>query len=372
MSRLPRRRREARRVAGGFALVGAACLGAATFGASGNVVADTRAGLPMMAVGSGASDVSVTWLGDTLVGDAAQPYIDEFGPDWVSARLRPFDADLVVANLEGPITTRTEPWDPGQRWSYQTDPKVAAALSRLGIDVASLANNHAMDRGPQGLADTVANLNDAGVRSFGAGSTSAESRIPLLVRTPVGTLAIVALADVDAGSGTASPGVRRLSLENLQGANEAARRAGATRVVAFVHWGENYEPINDDQRRWASAFEAAGYDLVVGTGPHIVQPIEFVGRMPVAYSLGNFIMTTPGRFAKRDVPGYGLVLTTRFSRDGQLTLSAECIVTDNQLTTYQSQPCQGEDAVATLRALHPGIRVEGDTGTLIVPVSPGP
>jgi poly-gamma-glutamate capsule biosynthesis protein CapA/YwtB (metallophosphatase superfamily) len=319
-----------------------------------------------MTAGRSTSELSIAWLGDTLIGDASQPYIDQFGPDWVAERLPALDADLVVANLEGPITTRTEPADPDQRWSYETSPAVAPLLRRLGVDVVSLANNHAMDRGSFGLADTVKNLTDAGVRSIGAGPTSGESRLPLMVKSPMGIVAIVAFADIEIGSGRYDPGVRRLTRENLRLGVELARRGGAARVAAFVHWGENYEAVNASQRTWAESFRDAGYDLVVGTGPHIAQPIDVVGGMPVAYSIGNFVMGTPGRFAKRGTHGYGIVLTTTLAKNGDITLSMRCIVTDNQLTNYQPGPCTSEEAATMLRALHPAVRIEGDAGTMTV------
>ncbi|MCA1675205.1 MAG: CapA family protein, partial [Actinobacteria bacterium] len=309
-------------------------------------------------------------VGDTLLADAAKPSIDQFGPDWVTKRVPPFDSDLVVANLEGPITTRTEPWNPGQTWSYGMQPEIASTLGRLGVDVVSLANNHAMDRGPEGLADTTGHLKAAGIKTLGAGF-SAEAGQPLLVTSRHGTLAIVAFADVEKARGatTDSPGVKRLTVAHLRSGYETARRAGATWTVAFVHWGENYTPVDDVQRGWASAFAAAGYDLVIGSGPHIVQPIEVVGRTPVVYSVGNFILGTPGRYAQFGVTGHGLVLTTRFSRSAGITMAARCIVTDNRFANFQPQPCPDEGARTTLGALSEAIRIEGNTGTLQFPAA---
>ncbi len=356
-------------VATALAVVGALCLGTVAVVVWGDS-APAGSRLPTITVGGDPAELSVTWLGDTMLGDEAQPLIDRLGIDWITQRVPPPEADVVVANLEGPITRRTEVWDPAQRWTYQSDPSVAAALARAGVDVASLANNHAMDRGPEGLADTMTNLTHAGIRPIGAGASSAESQVPLLVSTPAGTLAIAAFAETDKGSGPDRPGVRRLSRENLESANLMARRAGATWVAAFVHWGENYEPITGTQRQWAAAFGAAGYDLVIGAGPHLVQPIELVGRMPVVYSIGNWAFGTPGRHADFGVLGHSVMLTTKFSSDGLLTLTATCIVTDNQLTGYQPQPCASAEAVATLSGLNGAMHVENDRGTMVVPVTP--
>ena len=63
----------------------------------------------------------------------------------------------------------TEKYDRGQRWAYNAQPAAAEALASVGVSAAGLANNHALDRGPTGLDDTLAHLRDAGIATFGAG-----------------------------------------------------------------------------------------------------------------------------------------------------------------------------------------------------------
>ncbi len=360
-----RGRRRAALNATGFALVGALAVVGVTAAIAGTEVPSPVAGAPTISAG-GASGVSITWLGDTLLGDGAQPFIDQYGLLWPAALLPPLDSDhVVIANVEGPMTERTEPFDPTQRWSYNSHPAAGQALVAMGITAVSLANNHTMDRGPEGLLDTVVNADAAGLRVFGAGPTANEARLPLLVESDSVLIAVAGFSD-DGGIKTATadrPGARRLSLVNLQADIDAARSAGADRVIAAVHWGRNYTAVDPRQETWAKAFADAGYDMVIGTGPHFVQPIAVVDGMPVVYSLGNYVFGTPGRF-NENARGYGLVVTTSFTRDDEVAVIVRCIRTDNQLITYQPRGCADSVSDTVLSAANPSLAVFGGVGAM--------
>lgn len=145
---------------------------------------------------------------------------------------------------------------------------------------------------------------------------------------------------------------------------DLARAAGADWVIAKLHWGDNYAPVSAEQRYWAQQFADAGYDMVVGSGPHIAQPIEFIGSMPVVYSVGNFVFGTRGRFADYEVPGLGLAVGVELSPDGVNELSVRCLLTDNEVVSYQPRPCTAEEAAAFLPTLHPDLALQDDVGVL--------
>ena len=309
---------------------------------------------------------TILWAGDTLLGDAAQPLLDRHGYDWPFARLAgALAADFMVVNLEGPITSDATPWDPGQRWSYNAQPASAAALAAAGVDAVSLANNHALDRGPDGLAATAGALAAAGLTGVGAGRDAAAKR-PRLIETPHGVVGVVAFgpeADFERRASSRRPGTIAPTGPAVARGIALARAAGARWVVAFVHWGENYAPIDATQRRAARRFADAGYDLVVGHGPHYAQPIEVIGRMPVFYSLGNFVFGTPGRYSA-SAPGVSLLLTTVVDADGIHAAELRCLLTDNRRIAFQPRLCPGAEARAMLAALHPDIALTGDVATL--------
>lgn len=310
---------------------------------------------------------TILWLGDTLLADAAQPLLDAEGYLAPFAHLAPLPvADYVIANLEGPITTRTTPWDPDQRWSYQVQPAAAEALATIGVDAVSLANNHTLDRGPEGLADTIMTLNAAAVATFGAGRSRHEAAAPLLIETPYGIVAVVGFGEDSSPGRLASqttPGSLVPSYTAVQRGRDLGRAAGARWLVAFVHWGTNYRAIDGEQRRWAQRFANAGYDLVVGHGPHLAQPIDFVDGMPVFYSLGNFVFGTPGRYSD-DTPGISLLVTTELTDEGFRRATLTCLLTDNDQVAFRPRRCIGTQAETTLSMLHPDIRTIGGTTSL--------
>jgi hypothetical protein len=315
--------------------------------------------------------LSVLWLGDTMLADAGEPLLQQNGDDWAFDFVRPLlNGDYVIANLEVPITELVEPWNPGKQYSYQMRPQATAALRTAGIDAVGLANNHIMDRGPAGLADTLTHARDAGLTAFGAGQDLDAAQRPLLLRSEAETVGVVAFGEHFGRDSTAArdrPGIPVLSAENLRRSLAQARAAGADRVVAFVHWGDNYQPVNAQQRYWAAQFASAGYDLVVGAGSHVAQPIEVLDGMPVVYSLGNFVFTTNGRYEKFGQPGLGLILTTRTEPDRGLSLEVRCIANDNRIVAFQPRPCSPEQSATFLPTLNPELTLSGDTAVLRVP-----
>jgi poly-gamma-glutamate capsule biosynthesis protein CapA/YwtB (metallophosphatase superfamily) len=313
----------------------------------------------------------IVWTGDALLADAAQRDLDAHGYDWPFEFVRPLlAADYLIGNAEGPITTRTEVhWpDRDDIHNHNADPRSAAALARAGFDAMSLANNHALDRGPDGLADTVGHLRAAGIRPFGAGATDAQAQAPLLIDTPFGAVAVVGIGKgfrYGRAAGPDTAGTLVMSRESVPRARELARAAGARWVVAFVHWGANYEPLTRAQRLQAAGFAAAGYDLVVGHGTHTAQPVELINGMPVLYSLGNFTFGTPGRFGT-DQPGHGLVARTIFTPTGLADIELIPIATDNRLVRFQPRPLAGAQAVAALGGLGPAVAVPEPAGSPVI------
>jgi poly-gamma-glutamate capsule biosynthesis protein CapA/YwtB (metallophosphatase superfamily) len=299
----------------------------------------------------------VVWVGDVLLGSSAWPQLKAHGYKWAFRYIRPLlRGDCVVGNAEGPITRHREKFFPEQRWSYRARIATAAALSEAGFNAMSLSNNHCYDRGPEGLLDCIDRLTAAGVRPFGAGS-EAEAARPLLIETPHGLVGVVGLVDQRYSYTTASataPGTIVMNEDSIAGGKTLAVAAGARWVIAYVHWGLNYEPVTEQQRHDAALLARAGYDLVVGAGSHTVQPVEIIDGTPILYSLGNFTFGTKGRFSERE-PGYGLVARTTFTANGLLEIELTCIATDNRLIQFQPRLCSDEQAHDVLSRLGPDV-----------------
>jgi hypothetical protein len=352
-------------------LVAAACGGGTSPGCGGDLEAMA---LPVREHAD-ARPFRILWLGDTLLADAATPRLEANGYDWPFARLLPLpEADYVIANAEGPITTETAVYDRTQPWTYNAQPEAAAALARLGVTAAGLANNHALDRGPAGLADTLAHLDAAGVEAFGAGEDLAAALRPLLIETPHGRVGVLAFGQgegVRKNAAGGRPGGAVVTPCAVREGAQLAREAGARWLVGFVHWGSNYADVQHTQRRQAALFAEAGYEFVIGHGSHVAQPVASVRGMPVVYSLGNFVFGTPGRFSAA-FPGVGLIATTELGAGGFEALRLRCIRTDNDEVRFQPRPCAPAQADAALRALHPDIAIvraaDGTEGVLRWPV----
>lgn len=310
----------------------------------------------------------VVWGGDILLGDAAQPHLDEHGYAWPFEHLTDeLRADYLIGNGEGPITEREEPFFPDAEFDYNARPEAAAGLAAAGFDAIGLSNNHILDRGPEGMADTRRHLEEAGIRPFGAGLLG-EAEEPLIVSTPSGSVAVLAFGSAWQAGEVATArvvGTIPLADETIQRGHRMATDADASWVVAYVHWGTNYAPIDDDQRRFASSFAAAGYDLVIGHHPHVVQEIEVIDGMPVLYSVGNLAFGTPGRFTP-DAPGLGLIVRTRFGEADGPEITLRCIVTDNEIVEFQPEPCSIAEARQVFSHLGPSVQILDDGTASVV------
>ena len=307
----------------------------------------------------------IAWGGDILLGDAATDNLETHGHAWAFERIEQLiSADYLVGNAEGPITSVEVPYFPDQEFSYNADPLAATALAGIGFDAVGLSNNHALDRGPDGLRDTIANLTAAEVAAFGAG-TRDEAESPHLVDTPSGLVAIVALSDdwrYGAEASSTTMGTISITPEAVRRGHEMAEAAGARWIIAFVHWGENYSGITQSQRDAAKLFADAGYDLVVGHHPHIVQEVDVIDGMPVLYSLGNLAFGTPGRFEAGD--GYGLIVTTAVGPEDAIEVSLACIVTDNDMVEFQPEPCAAAEAERLFHGLGDFVHADGNRGVV--------
>ena len=308
---------------------------------------------------------TIVWVGDILLGDAAQPYLDEHGYEWPFEHVRPLLADaFVVGNAEGPLTDRDEVHFPDARWSYSARPPAALALANVGFNAIGLSNNHILDRGPEGVHDTLRLAGDAGLQTFGAGMTEDEAAAPLFVETGYGAVAIFGFGKAWGTGAVAGPeraGTIPYSAEAIARLKQSATTAGARWVVAYVHWGDNYGTVTNEQRRIADNFARAGYDLVIGHHPHLAQPVEIVRGTPILYSLGNFAFGSPGSYS-RSVPGYSLVARTAFGQDGLQSVELTCIVTDNEIVNYQTRPCSASQSQALMGRLGTAVTRKGEKG----------
>jgi len=249
-------------------------------------------------------------------------------------------ADIALANLESPLTTV-----PSQTSGYSlcATPDRVSFLAEAGLDLLSIANNHNLDCGQRGLAETESTLHTAGLTPLNA--QTVYRKIHGL------KLAFLAFDDISAP----------IDMNAAVQAIHEARNSSAV-VIVSIHWGLEYQGgASERQRQLAHQFTEAGASLLWGHHPHVLQPAEWVGSLPyegsnpsvapqdrsshgcglILYSLGNALFDQGGLV---DTRASALVLV---ELDGNGVRSANAIpfVIDVQHGRIQEADKQTADSI---------------------------
>ena len=215
-----------------------------------------------------------------------------------------------MVNLETAVTTRgtAEP----KLYLFRAPPTAFDAVKAAGLDLVSLGNNHTLDYGRVGLADTLAAADAAGVPTIGAGPNEAAAYMPWVTTVKGIRVAFLAFSQVNELASTwvatdTRPGVAMaISQQQIDRASASVRMAKAIAdvVVVFMHWGQerNTCPIAL-QRTAARAFADAGATMIIGTHAHVLQGDGWLGQTYVAYGLSNFIWYINSANRHRRDPG---------------------------------------------------------------------
>ena len=217
------------------------------------------------------------------------------------AELARMNPDARIVNLETAVTTSGDAW-PRKGIHYRMNPANLPCLTAAGLDCCVLANNHVMDWGRSGLAETLGALHAAGLRTAGAGGDAAEANAPAAIELPQGGRVLVfGLASATSGvprewaAGSRRSGVCLLDDLSAHGAEAVARRIAAQRrrgdiVVASIHWGGNWGyDVTSTQRDFARALIDGGVDVVHGHSSHHPKGIEVYRERPILYGCGDLI-----------------------------------------------------------------------------------
>ena len=207
-----------------------------------------------------------------------------------------------------------------KRYPFRSPPVAAEALAVGGVDLVSLANNHAQDYGPEALLQGIDLLHAAGVATVGGGADAAAAHAPHI--TEIGGLRVAflgyvhvpieAVTNFDTESWTATADVPGLAWGDPARirADVAAVRPEVDLVVVILHSGYEYiEEPGEEQIAAARAAVDAGADLVVGHHAHILQGIHRYNDGVIAYGLGNFVFDIDG-------PPETTILNVWLDRDG--------------------------------------------------------
>jgi len=248
--------------------------------------------------------VTVAGAGDVNFGDGVTPYLSSGGIDypWESASAVFANADMGFVNLECCISSDGTP-APGKAYTFRGPPDAAAGLSRAGVKVVSLANNHSKDFGTGALLETFAHLKENNVAYCGAGNNAAEAYSPAVLAAHGRKVAFLAFTWVFPEGWQAtesSPGCAVTFDHDRVASAIRAAKAKNDYVVASFHWGIELATSPDaEQRELAHLAVDSGADLVLGHQPHVVQGLELYRNRLIAYSLGNFVFSPPREISSK-------------------------------------------------------------------------
>lgn len=239
--------------------------------------------------------------GDVMFDRGVRSAMAVHGADWpLSAVADAFrGAGIGFVNLETALATSGERI-PGKGIWFRSDPSFAGKLRGAGVNIVSLANNHALDYGRDAFAATIDALDAAGVAVSGGGRNMQEARRPAIVRSGGITVAFLSYSELAPVfwswsnpqtfmAGPATPGIPGWNVEQIL--SEIRRtKSMCHHVVVSFHWGDEYSRIpHERQVKLGRAAIDAGASVVLGHHPHVLQPVEVYHSGVIFYSLGNFV-----------------------------------------------------------------------------------
>lgn len=204
-------------------------------------------------------------------------------------------ADFAIGNLE--VTLGGEPYRGYPQFSAPDE--YLYALKDAGFDILATANNHSLDRRRKGLERTLTLIDSVGLTAVGTyrDTNDRAQRYPLIVEKNGIRIALLCATYGTNGIATTPPNiVNSLNREELATDIHTARTMDADAIIAIVHWGNEYqqEPTSE-QRDLAHWLISQGVDHIIGSHPHVIQPIELIPytdyptQHAVVYSLGNYV-----------------------------------------------------------------------------------
>ena len=217
----------------------------------------------------------------------------DFAPIFKLVAPRLKAADLAICHLETTISSHPPTGFP----RFRTPAELVGAIAESGWDGCSLASNHSLDYGFDGIARTIGTMFDNGLGHTGT-ATDQQSRGAAYYRA--NGIRIAHLSYTHHLNGFRRPRDQRwlvnlIDVGTIEADAAAARAEGADFIIVSLHWGNEYQPIPTQyQQRTAKAIAATeAVDLLVGHHAHVIQPIDRIGDLWVAYGLGNFVSNQP-------------------------------------------------------------------------------
>jgi poly-gamma-glutamate capsule biosynthesis protein CapA/YwtB (metallophosphatase superfamily) len=298
--------------------------------------------------------LTITFLGDTHFGEnyhAESGLIQEYGYDYFFNNVKDLllASDFTFANLETPLINSNSFFSTSKEKyvHYSNADSTAFYFLKYGISAVTIANNHILDAGLEGLNSTTKALRVHKIIPFGAGTGESESSQPfykkffyddkILDLFVFGAYWYRSRFDKQKNyyANGDKFGVNQLNAEKILAEVKKIKEQNPKAfVVIYPHWGSNYKQANDYQRETARRLIDGGVDLIIGHGSHTIQEIESYNGKWIIYNIGNFIFNSPGRYESTKAKPYGFIVKLIITSDKK-QLKLYPVYTNNLETEYQ-------------------------------------
>jgi poly-gamma-glutamate capsule biosynthesis protein CapA/YwtB (metallophosphatase superfamily) len=256
----------------------------------------------MSATPEQAPTVRLLFGGDVMLGRNVKEHILRHGAGYPLGPIAGLmhAADMTIINLECAITASLQHW-PGARKAFYfgAPPQAIETLTDAGIDLVSLANNHALDFDVEGLLNTLNLLRQHDIRYAGAGADIDEAFTPAIIDCRGIKFGMAAFCDhqADFAARKNAPGIAYLDLDDetaakttLRKALKALHQAAVDWPILSLHWGPNmvFRP-SMEFRKLAHAAIDMGWKILFGHSAHVFQGIEIHRGCPIIYAAGDLV-----------------------------------------------------------------------------------
>ena len=293
--------------------------------------------------------VSISAVGDLMMGSWIVNLLRTQGYDYPfdSTRVELYAGDLAIANLEAPFTSTGTKFE--KKYNFKVPPDFAIGVKNAGIDVVTLANNHTLDYGCEGLINTLATLDSIGIAHCGAGENRMQACSPTIIERLGVRVAFVGFSMTfpeefwasDTSCGTCYPSETSLAATIRQ----CEQKADLT--VASFHWSaERRSDPKEYQKVFAHIAIDNGADLVLGHHPHVLQGIEIYKNRLIAYSLGNYVFGSYGNYVR-----HSAILKVHLAPDRLLSAEIVPISVYNAKVEFQPKILRGRERSTVITEL---------------------
>ena len=229
----------------------------------------------------------------------------------------------------------------------------------MGVDIVSLANNHAYDYGEQALLDTFSTLEEAGIPYVGAGRNIEEAKKPVYLIANGMKIAVVSATQIERN---AVPDTKEATMTNagvLRCMDPTAlleviaqAKANSDFVILYIHWGtESQETTDWLQDKQAPIYAEAGVDLIIGDHPHCLQKIDCISGVPVVFSLGNYWFNSKTQNT--------CLVEVQLTKEGLKSLQFIPCLQEN-CRTSQLEGAKKEEVLNYMRKLSPNVQIDSE------------